>query len=719
MEGTEHLCLFDRMEPRPEELIPELSVWNRPLKYGRYLSEKQIQILQKDLEIFTLGDLFRHFPFRYEDRTVITEIRHVHLGLTSVQIKGEFIRFENAGEGRARRLVGTFADPSGTMEVVWFQKIDSLRKILKTKQPYLVYGRLNHFNGKTSFTHPEVEVFNPNEKRSGLEPVYSTTETLKRFGLDSKGLSRVIEWNITAFSKEIDEPFPDQKIKEWGMIALPVAIKEIHKPTSGTLLEKARERLKLEELFPLQFFMLRKKKLNHEVSQGHYMPKLSSFNQFYESVLPFALTNAQKRVLKEIRSDLVSGKQMNRLVQGDVGSGKTIVALMAMLMAHDNGFQSCLMAPTEILANQHFFSIEKLAKAIGLNIALLTGSTKASERKTIANQLENGSLHILIGTHAVIEDKVRFENLGLSVIDEQHRFGVAQRARLHNKNPDSHPPHILVMTATPIPRTLAMALYSDLDISKIDELPAGRKEIQTVHRTESRRLPVFQFIREEIMKGRQAYIVYPMIEESETLDLNNLMEGFESISRAFPEYPLSMVHGKMKPADKDFEMARFVKGETKIMVATTVIEVGVNVPNASIMLIENSERFGLTQMHQLRGRVGRGEYQSYCILMTGPKLSREGKIRIETLCRTSNGFEIAETDLKLRGPGDIMGTKQSGIADLKLTNLAEDGELLEKIKQITSDLIETDPNLNNPEYQILKTHLTDIGKQKIYWNTIS
>jgi ATP-dependent DNA helicase RecG len=707
------------MEPRPEELIPELSIWNRPLKYGRYLSEKQIQILQKDLGIFTLGDLFRHFPFRYEDRTAISEIRHVHLGLTSVQIKGEFIKFENAGEGKSRRLVGTFADSSGTMEVVWFQKIDSLRKILKTKQPYLVYGRLNHFNGKTSFTHPEVEVFNPNEKRSGLEPVYSTTETLKRFGLDSKGLSRIIEWNITAFSKEIEEPFPVSYIMEWGMIPLLVAIKEIHKPSSGTLLEKARERLKLEELFPLQFFMLRKKKLNNEISQGHYMPKLLSFNQFYESVLPFALTNAQKRVLKEIRSDLVSGKQMNRLVQGDVGSGKTIVALMAMLMAHDNGFQSCLMAPTEILANQHFFSIEKLAKAIGLNIALLTGSTKTSERKTIATQLENGSLHIIIGTHALIEDKVRFENLGLSVIDEQHRFGVAQRARLHNKNPNSHPPHILVMTATPIPRTLAMALYSDLDISKIDELPAGRKEIQTVHRTESRRLPVFKFIREEIQKGRQAYIVYPMIEESETLDLNNLMEGFESISRAFPEYPLSMVHGKMKAADKEFEMARFVKGETKIMVATTVIEVGVNVPNASIMLIENSERFGLTQMHQLRGRVGRGEYQSYCILMTGPKLSREGKIRIDTLCRTSDGFEIAETDLKLRGPGDIMGTKQSGIADLKLTNLAEDGELLEFIKQITQKIIEEDINLETPQFQLLKSHLKEVSKQKTYWNNIS
>ena len=582
-----------------------------------------------------------------------------------------------------------------------------------------MYGRLNHFNGKTSFTHPEVEVFNPNEKRSGLEPVYSTTETLKRFGLDSKGLSRIIEWNITAFSKEIIEPFPDLKIKAWTMIPLPIAIKEIHKPTSASLLAQSQNRLKMEELFPLQFFMLRKKKLNHEVSVGHYMPKLQVFNQFYESVLPFALTNAQKRVLKEIRSDLVSGKQMNRLVQGDVGSGKTIVALMAMLMAHDNGYQSCLMAPTEILANQHFFSIEKLAQAIGLQIALLTGSTKTSERKKIAENLENGSLHILIGTHAVIEDKVRFQNLGLSVIDEQHRFGVAQRARLHNKNPDSHPPHILVMTATPIPRTLAMALYSDLDISKIDELPAGRKEIQTVHRTESRRLPVFQFIREEIQKGRQAYIVYPMIEESETLDLNNLMEGFESISRAFPEYPLSMVHGKMKPSDKDFEMARFVKGETKIMVATTVIEVGVNVPNASIMLIENSERFGLTQMHQLRGRVGRGEYQSYCILMTGPKLSREGKIRIETLCRTSNGFEIAETDLKLRGPGDIMGTKQSGIADLKLTNLAEDGDLLEFIKQITQTIIEEDPNLENPQFQLLKSHLADISKQKIYWNNIS
>ena len=707
------------MENQAEEQIPILSVWNRPLKYGRYLSEKQIQILQKDLEIFTLGDLFRHYPFRYDDRTLITQIRHVHLGLNSVQIKGEFQRFEMMGEGRSKRLVGTFKDPTGSIEVVWFQKIESIRKFLKTQQPYLVYGRLNHYNGKTSFTHPEVELFNPTETRSGMEPVYSTTETLKRFGLDSKGLGKIIDWNLSAFSKEITEPFPSNKIQEWQLIPLSQALKEIHKPSKPQELVKALDRLKMEELFPLQFFMLRKKKLNHEVSQGFYMPRLLKFNTFYETVLPFSLTNAQKRVLKEIRADLISGKQMNRLVQGDVGSGKTIVALMAMLIAHDNGFQSCLMAPTEILANQHFQSIEKLASAINVHISLLTGSTKTSDRKRIAAELESGELHILIGTHAVIEDKVRFQNLGLSVIDEQHRFGVAQRAKLHGKNGENLSPHILVMTATPIPRTLAMALYSDLDISKIDELPVGRKEIQTVHRTESKRLLVFGFIRDEIKKGRQVYIVYPMIEESEALDLNNLMEGFESISRAFPEYPISMVHGKMKSAAKDFEMARFVKGETKIMVATTVIEVGVNVPNASIMLIENSERFGLTQMHQLRGRVGRGEFQSYCILMTGQKLSREGKIRIETLCRTSNGFEIAETDLKLRGPGDLMGTKQSGIADLKLTNLSEDGDLLEKIKLHAEEFVTQDPNLHNPENQLLKSHLIEVFKHKTYWTNIS
>jgi len=696
-----------------------LSVWQRPLKYGRYLSEKQIQILQKDLEIFTLGDLFKHYPFRYEDRTIITEIRDLHLGSNYAQVKGQFISFEILGEDRGKRLVGQFEDQSGKIEVVWFQKIEAIKKVIKTKQAYLIYGKLTHFNGRTSFTHPEIEVFNPNEKRSGLEPIYSTTETLKRFGLDSKGLGKIISWNLSAFSKEIIEPFSLAKIQKWNLISLPLALKEIHSPTDFNLLESAKDRLKTEELFPLQYLLLRKKKQNHEISQGYYFPKLQIFTAFYNNVLPFPLTGAQKRVLKEIRQDLTSGKQMNRLVQGDVGSGKTIVSFLAMLMAIDNGFQACLMAPTEILANQHLQSLGPLSLQSGITIALLTGSTKAAERRRISEDLISGKLNILVGTHALIEEKVQFQKLGISVIDEQHRFGVAQRARLHSKNEGDLPPHILVMTATPIPRTLAMALYGDLDVSAIDELPPGRKEITTVHRTESKRMRVFGFIREQVQAGRQVYIVYPMIEESETLDLNNLMEGFESISRAFPDLFISMIHGKMKSADKDFEMARFVKGETQIMVATTVIEVGVNVQNASIMIIENAERFGLTQMHQLRGRVGRGEYQSYCILMSGLKLSRDGKERIETMVQTSNGFEIAEKDLKMRGPGDLLGTKQSGIADLKLTNLATDGELLEKVKTYVNEIIEEDMDLLLPDNEQLKKHLEAKSKDKFQWSKIS
>lgn len=702
-----------------ESVISAFPIWHIPLKHARYLNEKQIQILQKDLEIFTIGDLFKHYPFRYEDRSIITEINKIHLGSNYLQVKGEFIKFETLGEGRTKRLVGQFIDQTGTIEVVWFQKIESIQKVIRTKQSYLIYGKLTHFNGRSSFTHPEIENYSASEKRSGQEPIYNSTETLKRFGLDSKGLGKIIEWNLNAFSNEIIEPFSNNKLIQWDLLSLRDALKQIHRPTDDLNLEKAKKRLKVEEVFPLQFYLQKKKKANHEVSEGFYFPKLQSFTEFYNSTLPYQLTNAQKRVLKEIRKDVTSGKQMNRLLQGDVGSGKTIVSFLSMLMAIDNGFQACLMAPTEILSNQHLHSLTPFANSTGTSIALLTGSTKTSERKRIAEELKNGTLKILIGTHALIEEKVSFQKLGLSIIDEQHRFGVAQRAKLHSKNEGDLPPHVLVMTATPIPRTLAMSIYGDLDISVIDELPPGRKEITTVHRTESKRLSVFGFIRQQVQEGRQIYIVYPLIEESETMDLNNLMEGFESITRAFPDLYVSMVHGKMKPKDKDFEMARFVKGETQIMVATTVIEVGVNVPNASIMIIENSERFGLTQMHQLRGRVGRGEYQSYCILMTGLKLSKEGKERIETMVLTSNGFEIAEKDLKMRGPGDLLGTKQSGISDLKLTNLSTDGELLEKIKDWVLELIYEDPDLLLPDNQSLKRHLDLKNKDKIQWSKVS
>lgn len=710
------------MNPTPSQTESPpgpMSLWDRPLKYAHYLNEKQIQALQKGLDIYTIGDLFRHFPFRYEDRSQILRVKDLHLGMSQAQIKGSFATLVVLGEGKSRRLSGTFFDETGSIEIVWFQKLEAIKKIIKTGVPYLVWGKMNHFNGRPGYTHPEIEPFVADAKRNALEPVYATSETMKRLGLDSKMLGRLLQWNLKKFQSELAEPFPPAFVQEQNLMPLPRALWQIHQPESAAHLEKAQERIKIEELFPMQFFLLRKKHLNQESKQGFYMPRLQDFTRFYGRGLPFPLTNAQKRVLKEIRQDLISGSQMNRLVQGDVGSGKTIVAFLSMLMAHDNGFQSCMMAPTEILAQQHYESISKLAQVLDLEVGLLTGSSKKSERKELAAKLEDGRLRILIGTHAILEDPVTFHNLGLCVIDEQHRFGVAQRARLHAKNKDSFPPHILVMSATPIPRTLAMALYSDLDVSRIDEMPVGRKEIMTVHRTESKRMTVFGFIREQIREGRQAYIVYPMIEESEQLDLNNLMEGFQSIQHAFPEYHLSMVHGKMKPADKDFEMARFAKGETQIMVATTVIEVGVNVPNASIMLVENAERFGLTQLHQLRGRVGRGEFQSYCILMTGTKVSREGKVRIETLCQTTNGFEIAETDLKLRGPGDLMGTQQSGIADLKLTNLSEDGTLLEKVKQWAEDLVSLDPNLELSENQSLKHHLQEAFRTKTYWNEIS
>jgi len=696
------------------------SVWNRPLNQGCFLNEKQAAILLKDLEAFTLGDLLRHFPFRYEDRSEILPIKSLSPGMAlPAQIAAKLEHFEFLGQGPGRRLSAKFHDESGVIEAIWFQKPDIISKFLHLGKTYLLFGKLNEFNGKLNFTHPEMEIFLPEKPRPAMEPVYYTTEKMKRFGMDSKSLNRIIFRNLEARKSELKEPFSNSFMRASGLMGLDKSILEIHLPSSQNSLEKARERLKVEELFPLQFYLQQKRMNNKTSKQGFPMPRLESFNIFFNSHLPFSLTNAQKRVVKEIRSDLVSGKQMNRLIQGDVGSGKTIVAFLCMLMAIDNGYQACLMAPTEILANQHFIGISGLAEKIGIRVELLTGSTKTSARKKIVAGLDDGSINILIGTHALIEAYVQFNNLGLAVIDEQHRFGVAQRAALQSKTREGILPHILVMTATPIPRTLAMALYSDLDISAIDELPAGRIEIQTAHRLESQRMRVFGFIKEQILLGRQAYIVYPLIEESETLDLTNLMDGFESISRAFPEYHLSMVHGRMKSADKDFEMARFVKGETSIMVATTVIEVGVNVPNASIMVIENAERFGLTQMHQLRGRVGRGEYQSYCILMTGYKLSREGRLRIETMCRTTDGFEIAETDLKLRGPGDITGTRQSGLSGLKLTNLAEDSALLEKVRNWVVDFLSLDPALSTEENKPLKHHLDDILKTKAHWNEIA
>jgi ATP-dependent DNA helicase RecG len=696
------------------------SIWNRPLNQGCFLNEKQCAILLKDLNAFTLGDLLRHFPFRYEDRSKIQLIREIQAADSEpVQVVAVLEKVLFLGSGKGHRLTAHFRDESGSVEVVWFRKPELIAKFLKQGTVYLLYGKVSDYQGKRQFAHPEMEIYRPEILRPAMDAVYNSSERMKRAGLDSKGLNRLILRNLEARKLELKEPFPEEFMRQNQLMPLPEAIFEIHRPQNFQRLKQARERLKVEELFPLQFFLQRKRMSEKTTKQGFALPKLESFNTFYNEHLPFSLTNAQKRVLKEIRSDLVSGRQMNRLVQGDVGSGKTIVAFMSMLMAKDNGFQSCLMAPTEILANQHFQGISELGNRIGVQVELLTGSVRPAQRRKIAAALEDGSLSILIGTHALIEENVRFLNLGMAVIDEQHRFGVAQRASLQSKTRDGILPHILLMTATPIPRTLAMALYSDLDISAIDEMPAGRREIQTAHRFESQRMRVFGFVKEQLQQGRQAYFVYPLIEESESLDLANLIEGYESISRAFPEFQLSIVHGKMKPADKDYEMARFVKGETHIMVATTVIEVGVNVPNASMMVIENAERFGLTQMHQLRGRVGRGEYQSYCILMSGFKLSREGKMRIETMCRTSNGFEIAETDLRLRGPGDLLGTRQSGLADLKLTNLSEDQPLLEKVKSWVQQFLEQDPDLNSPDLVNLSAHLADIFRQKSFWNEIA
>ena len=695
-------------------------IWNRPLSQSCFLNEKQVAILQKDLNCYTLGDLLRHFPFRYEDRSKIHRIRDILPEENQwVQVVAVLEKTSFLGSGKGFRLSASFRDESGSISVVWFKKSEMIARFLKAGASYLLYGKPGVYQGSLQFTHPEMELFRPELIRPAMEPIYNSSERMKRSGLESKGLNRLILKNLEARKAEIFEPFEEGFLRENCLMPLPEAILEIHRPGSQERLEKAQERLKIEELFPLQFFLQRKRVSEKISKQGFPLPKLDSFNTFYREHLPFELTNAQKRVLKEIRNDLVSGKQMNRLVQGDVGSGKTIIAFLSMLMAKDNGFQSCLMAPTEILANQHFTGIKKLANQLGIEVELLTGSTRTARRRTIAEGLENGSLSLLIGTHALLEDHVRFANLGLAVIDEQHRFGVAQRATLQGKTRDGILPHILLMTATPIPRTLAMALYSDLDISAIDEMPAGRREIQTAHRFESQRMRVFGFVKEQLLAGRQAYFVYPLIEESETLDLTNLMEGYESISRAFPDFQLSIVHGRMKAADKDYEMSRFVKGESHIMVATTVIEVGVNVPNASIMVIENAERFGLTQMHQLRGRVGRGEYQSYCILMSGFKLSREGKMRIETMCRSSNGFEIAETDLRLRGPGDLLGTRQSGLADLKLTNLAEDGQLLEKIKTWVQAKLENDLWLEKAENGPLRNHLEEIFRTKSFWNEIA
>jgi ATP-dependent DNA helicase RecG len=694
-----------------------------PIEYLKGVGPQRGELLRKELGIHRYEDLINFYPNRYIDRTRYYKINELNNNPVEVQIIGKIINIKTVEFGKAKkRLVATFVDETGEMELVWFQGHKWIRESLKINIPYVIFGKVTSFNGQYNMAHPEMELLNEHEQslRSALQPVYPSTETLTNRGISNRVVNKMMQQLFLETQAKFTETLPQYLLDELKLIPKNAALFNIHFPKSPELLAKAQFRLKFEELFFIQLQLITKNLVRKHKIKGHPFTIIGeNFNNFYKNHLPFELTNAQKKVLKEIRNDLGSNAQMNRLLQGDVGSGKTIVALMAMLIALDNGFQSCLMAPTEILANQHFNGLTELASTLNINIKILTGSTKTSERKIIHEELENGSLHILIGTHALLEDKVQFQNLGLAIIDEQHRFGVEQRSKLWKKN--EIPPHVLVMTATPIPRTLAMSLYGDLDVSVIDELPPGRKPIQTVHRYDSNRLKVWKFIKDEIAKGRQIYIVYPLIQESETMDYKDLMDGYESISRDFPlpNYSISIVHGKMKPAEKDSEMKRFAEGKTNIMVATTVIEVGVNIPNASVMIIESAERFGLSQLHQLRGRVGRGAEQSYCILMTSHKLSNESKIRLETMCKTNDGFEIAEVDLKLRGPGDIMGKQQSGVLNLQIADLVKDKDILVVARNEAIKLLKKDSSMSLPEHQTLRQIFIELTKKKNIWNYIS
>ncbi|MDI1317189.1 ATP-dependent DNA helicase RecG [Flavobacterium sp.] len=693
------------------------------IEYLKGVGPQRGELLRKELGIHRYEDLINFFPNRYIDRTHYYKVNELQKTESEVQIIGKIINIKTVEFGKAKkRLVATFVDETGEIELVWFQGHKWIRESLKINIPYVIFGKTAVFGHTISMSHPEMELFTEHEKslRSAMQPVYPSTETLVNRGISNRVINKMMMQLFVETQAKFAETLPLYLLDELKLIPKNAALFNIHFPKSQDLLSKAQFRLKFEELFFIQLQLITKNLVRKHKIKGHAFNIVGdNFNNFFQNHLPFELTNAQKKVLKEIRNDMGTNAQMNRLLQGDVGSGKTIVALMAMLIALDNGFQSCLMAPTEILANQHFNGLTELATNLNINIKILTGSTKTAQRKIIHEELENGSLHILIGTHALLEDKVKFQNLGLAIIDEQHRFGVEQRSKLWKKN--DIPPHVLVMTATPIPRTLAMSLYGDLDISVIDELPPGRKPIQTVHRYDSNRLKVWKFIKDEIAKGRQIYIVYPLIQESETMDYKDLMDGYESISRDFPlpDYSISILHGKMKPAEKDSEMKRFAEGKTNIMVATTVIEVGVNIPNASVMIIESAERFGLSQLHQLRGRVGRGAEQSYCILMTSFKLSNDSKIRLETMCKTNDGFEIAEVDLKLRGPGDIMGKQQSGVLNLQIADLVKDKDILLVARNEALKLLKKDPSMTLPEHQSLRTVFIELSKKKSIWNYIS
>ncbi|WP_396634696.1 ATP-dependent DNA helicase RecG [Maribacter sp. R86514] len=693
-----------------------------PVVYLKGVGPNRAETLKSELGISTYQDLLNLFPNRYIDKTQYYKISQLQRSSADVQIVGKIVHLKTVEQKRGSRLVARFKDDTGEIELVWFRGQKWLRENLKLNVPYVIFGKCNWYNGTFSMPHPEMEPLKAHEQGTKvyMQPVYSSTEKLSNKGITNKVISKLMQQLFIEINGKFTESLSDKLLHDLKLINKSEAMFNIHFPKSQELLAKAQWRLKFEELFYIQLQLIGKNVSRKKKIKGFPFSEVGEyFKDFYNNKLPFELTGAQKRVIKEIRSDLGSNAQMNRLLQGDVGSGKTIVAVMTMLLAIDNGFQACLMAPTEILANQHFQGISELLEGTEITCALLTGSVKKSARKPIHEQLENGELNILIGTHALLEDKVKYKNLGIAIIDEQHRFGVAQRSKLWHKN--EFPPHILVMTATPIPRTLAMSLYGDLDISIIDELPPGRKPIKTVHRYDGNRLKVFRFIRDEIEKGRQIYVVYPLIQESEAMDYKDLMDGYESIARDFPQpkYQISIVHGQMKPADKEFEMNRFVQGETQIMVATTVIEVGVNVPNASVMIIESAERFGLSQLHQLRGRVGRGADQSFCILMTSHKLSSDSKTRLETMVATNDGFEIAEVDLKLRGPGDIMGTQQSGLLSLKIADIVKDNDILKSARFYALQLLKEDPSLSKPENLIIRHMYAQLVKHKNIWTYIS
>ena len=695
---------------------------DRPIEYLKGIGPQRAEVLKKELNIFLYKDLLTYFPFRYVDRTKFHTISEAADEMPFIQLRGFLLKMDLVGQKSTKRLVVLFKDNTGIIELVWFKSYNWVSKQLKLGAEYIVFGKPSLFNGKFNIPHPEISVITEDllKQQSAFQSVYNSTEKLKLFGLDSEGIRKaqrnlLIQLQIT----DIQENLSNELINDYHLMSRFEAFKFIHFPNSNKQIKEATLRLKFEELFYIQLRLLKINKIRANTVKGFVFSKVGIlFNDFFKLHLPFELTNAQKRVIKEIRLDMGSGRQMNRLLQGDVGRGKTLVALMSMLLALDNDFQTCLMAPTEILAQQHFETFKHFLKSINIKVALLTGSSKIKNRRIIHQQLLDGEINILIGTHALIEDVVQFKNLGLVVIDEQHRFGVAQRAKLRAKN--SCPPHMLIMTATPIPRTLAMTFYGDLDTSIIDELPPGRKPIKTIHYLETHRLRVIGFIKEQIALGKQIYVVYPLIKESEKLDYQNLQQGYDDLVQEFkpPNYQISILHGKLTHDQKEFEMRRFIEHQTQIMVATTVIEVGVNITNASVMIIESAERFGLSQLHQLRGRVGRGADQSYCVLMTGYKLGQDSRLRMETMVRTNDGFEISEVDLKLRGPGDIEGTQQSGVLDLKLANLAQDGQILQLARQAAQSILDEDVNFELEKNKVFENELVLLQKNKPNWSKI-